>query len=30
MERQEKAGIKAQLDDRIRKVATMLDQVSES
>ena len=28
--RQEKAGIKAELDDRIRKVATMLDQVSES
>jgi hypothetical protein len=30
IERQEKAGIKAELDDRIRQVATMLDQVSES
>jgi len=29
-ERREKAGIKAELENRIRKVATMLDQVSES
>ncbi len=30
MERQEKAGIRAELDSRIRKVATLLDQVADA